>query len=234
MSFNKYVKLLMFFLMIFILSGCGKVVIPDPPLTQNKLVIEMFKNLAKNEHEMAMDKIIKLRAIETENQYLPVMEENEVTNIFMNTVQKHLDNGDIDAAIGVVDEARKRYGLYRSLILAEQDLKSLKTIKYSLDKIQSAESSEQIQSELEQIKKISENYTPAKKLIPMISYQQKLVNNMSNQENRRAKFSLLSDLITARKEKHNLTNILAAELALENMLPENRNSRVPESMISGL
>jgi hypothetical protein len=215
-------------------AGCGKRVIPDPPLTQNKLVIELFKNLANNEHEMAIDKIIKLRAIETENQYLPQMEEFEVSNIYTDSIQKCLDSGDIDAALKIVDDARKRYGLYRSLIAAEEDLKTLKSIQESMDKILSSDSSEQILLEVEQIKKNTASYTPAKKLLPMLAFQQQLADNMANQENRRAKFSLLADLTTARKEKHSTANILAAQLALENMLPENKNSKIRENLLSGL
>ncbi len=215
-------------------TGCGKKTVPDPPLSRNRLTLEMFKNLEDNRHEQAIEKIIKLKALDPENIFLAELEESEVSNIYMSTVQQQLNSGDIDAAIQTVDAARKRHGLYRSLIQADTELKKLKSLKESINNMLRAESSEQVFTEIELSRKIISEYPPAKALEPMLDQKSSEAAGMAKHENIRTRFSLLCDTVSMNKEKLQCAETMAAELELENNLPENKNSRLLPAILSSV
>lgn len=213
-------------------SGCGKKEVPDPPLSRSRLTIEMFKNLEENKHEQAIEKIIKLKAIDAENIFLSELEESEVSNIYTGDVQRQLNAGDIEAAIKIVDAARKRHGLYRSLIQADAELKKLKSLQESISNMLQAESSEQVFAEIEQSGKIVSEYPPAKTLAPMLDKKSIEAARMARRESIRARFSLLCDTVAMRKDKNRCAETMAAEFEFENNLPENKNSRIPAAILS--
>ncbi|MEI8248435.1 MAG: hypothetical protein WCI51_21575 [Lentisphaerota bacterium] len=213
-------------------AGCGKKEVPDPPLSRNRLTIEMFKNLEENKPEQAIEKIIKLKALDTENIFLAELEESEVSNIYMSTVQQQLNAGDIDAAIKTVDAARKRHGLYRSLIQADAELKKLRSLKESVTGMLQAESSEQAFAEIELSGKIAGEYPPAKALEPMLAAKSAEATRMARQESIRTRFSMLCDTAAMRSDKNKCADTIAAEFEIENNLPENKNSRIPATLIS--
>ncbi len=213
-------------------SGCGKKEVPDPPLSRNRLTIEMFKNLEENKHEQAIEKIIKLKALDPENVFLSELEENEVSNIYMGTIRQQLNAGDIEAAIKTVDAARKRHGLYRSLIQADTELKKLKSLQESVSNMLQAESSEQVLAEIEQSRKIISEYPPAKALEPMLDRKSIEAARMARNESIRTRFSLLCDTVSMRQDKNRCAETIAAEFEFENNLPENKNSRIPATILS--
>ena len=213
-------------------SGCGKKEVPDPPLTRNRLTIDMFKNLAENKHEQAIEKIIKLKALDPESVFLAELEEEEVSNIYMSSVQQQLNEGDIEAAIKTVDAARKRHGLYRSLIQADVELRKLRSLQESVVNMLQAESSEQVFAEIEQSGKIISEYTPAKALEPMFARKSIEAASMARQESICTRFSLLCDTVLMRQDKNRCAETIAAEFEIENNLPENKNSRLPATILS--
>ncbi len=213
-------------------AGCGKKEVPDPPLTRNRLTVDMFKSLEDNKHEQAIEKIIKMKALDTENIFLAELEESEVSNIYMGTVQQQLNAGDIEGAIKTVDAARKRHGLYRSLIQADTELKKLRSLQESVANMLQAESSEQVFAELEQSQNIVSEYPPAKALEPMLVRKSIEAARMARQESLRTRFSLLCDTVTMRNDKNKCADTIAAEFELENNLPENKTSRIPANFLS--
>lgn len=220
------------FIMLAGIAGCGKKEIPDPPLSQIRLVSDIFKNLDENKHEQAIDKIIKLKAIDPENAFLSEVEENEVNNIYLSTVQQQLNSGDVNAALKTIDQARKKHGLYRSLMQADAELKNLRALQESVARMQQAESSEPVYAEIELCRKIVSEYPPAKTLEPMLQKKQREADRMARQENIRARFSLLCDTVTSRQNSLTCAKTMAAEFEFENNLPENRNSRVPATLFA--
>lgn len=213
-------------------AGCGKKEVHDPPLTRNRLTVDMFKSLEDNKHEQAIEKIIKMKALDPENIFLAELEESEVSNIYMGTVQQQLNAGDIDGAIKTVDAARKRHGLYRSLIQADAELKKLRSLQESVANMLQAESSEQVFAELEQSQNIVSEYPAAKALEPMLARKSAEAARMARQESSRTRFSLLCDTAAMRNEKNKCADTIAAEFELENNLPENKTSRIPASILS--
>ncbi|MFA6102780.1 MAG: hypothetical protein WCV67_15280 [Victivallaceae bacterium] len=212
-------------------AGCGKKEVPDPPLSRNRLTVDMFKSLEEDKHEQAIEKIIKLKAVDTENVFMAELEESEVSNIYMSTVQQQLNAGDIDAAIRTVDNARKRHGLYRSLIQADAELKKLRSLQESIGNMLQAESSGQVLAEIETSRKIIGEYPPAKALEPMLDKKSIEAARMAGQESIRTRFGLLCDAITMRQDKNRCAETIAAELELENNLPENKNSRISAAIL---
>ncbi|MHB9138379.1 MAG: hypothetical protein ACYC4Q_03130 [Victivallaceae bacterium] len=214
------------------IAGCGKKDIPDPPLSQNRLVSDVFKDLADNKHEQAIDKIIKLKAIDPENVFLAELEENEVNNIYMNTVQQQLDAGNVNAALKTIEQARKKHGLYRSLMQVDAELKNLRSLQEAVTRMQQAESSDRVYAEIELCRKIISEYPSAKALEPMLRRNQIEADRMARKENMRSRFSLLCDISTSRQNSLTCAKTMTAELELENNLTENRNSRVPATLFT--
>ena len=220
------------FIMLAGMAGCGKKEIPDPQLSQIRLVSDIFKNLADNKHEQAINRIIKLKAIDPENVFLAELEENEVNNIYLSTVQEQLNAGDVNAALKTIDQARKKHGLYRSLMQADAELKNLRALQESTARMQQAESSERVYAEIELCRKIVSEYPPAKTLEPMFQKKQREADRMARQENIRGRFSLLCDAVTALQNNMNSAKTMAAEFEFENNLPENKNSRVSVTLLA--
>jgi hypothetical protein len=213
-------------------AGCDKKEVPDPPLSQNRLVVDIFKDLEANRHEQAIGKIIKLKAIDAENIFLVELEENEVNNIYMSTVQQQLNSGDVNAALKTIEQARKRHGLYRSLMQADAELKNLRTLQEAVGRMQQAESSDRIFAEIELCRKVISEYPPAKTLEPMLQKKQLESERMARQENIRSRFSLLCDAVTMRRNNSSYAKTMIAEFEFENNLPENKNSRVPATLFT--
>lgn len=213
------------------IAGCGKQPIPDPPRSRSRLTIEIFKDLELNRHEPAAEKIVKLKAVDPENVFLAELEENEVCNIYMDTIQRQLNAGDIDAAIKTVEQARRKHGLYRGLIQVEVELKKLKELQEAVNNMRQAEQSEPLFAEIERVRQIISDYPPAQILGPMLNQKAAAAAALARQENLRARFSLLCDLVAMRQYRRHWAETMAAELEFENRLPENKNSRLPENLL---
>ena len=66
---------------------------------------------------------------------------------------------------------------------------------------------------------------------PMLNKKSIEAARMAGQESIRTRFGLLCDAITMRQDKNRCAETIAAELELENNLPENKNSRISAAIL---
>jgi hypothetical protein len=216
------------------LVGCGKKEIPSPPAAHALLVKKLFNNLSKKQHDPAIKRIQKLRALTPSNEFLIQLEEREFCNNYIREAQKLLDDGKVPQALTVISAAKKKYPLNRNLLAIQIELIQLEGLQKRIKLLNSAKSSKEMNLQINAIAQFIKKYPAAKALRPLLrkeilqSFKQKL------NEEERARFDLLCDLAMARKAERpdqSLNNTLLAILSIDNAETINKIERVKPDLL---
>ena len=211
------------------LVGCGKKEIPPPPMAHALLVKKMFNNLSKKQHDPAVKRIQKVRALAPSNEFLIQLEERESCNKHIRKAQKLLDAGKVSQALTAINTARHLYPLNRNLLAIQMELIQLEGLQKHIKLLNAARSSKEMNLQINAIALFIKKYPDGKALRPLLrkkilqSFKQKL------HEEERARFDILCDLATARKTERpdqSLNNTLLAILNIANAATVNKAERI--------
>jgi len=211
------------------LVGCGKEEIPPPPTAHALLVKNLFDNLSKRQHDPAVKRIQKVRALAPANEFLIQLEEREFCNNHIRKAQKLLDVGKVSQALTVVNSTRHKYPLNRNLLAIQIELIQLEGLQKRIKLLNAARSSKEMNLQINAIAQFIKKYPEGKVLRPLLrkkilqSFKQKLY------EEERARFDILCDLATARKAERldqSLNNTLLAIVNIANAATVNKKERV--------
>jgi tetratricopeptide (TPR) repeat protein len=219
---------------LIVITGCKKEEIPPPPSTHTLLVKNLFINLDKQQHEIAVKRIQKVRALSPNNEFLIQMEERELCNYYIKKAQEKLDIGDIDSALAEIKKALQQYALNRNLLSIQKELMTLKEIKQHIELMNAAATSKDMNLQINQIVACIRNYPKAKDLQPMLRKKVLEAFKMKLAEEKRARFDLLCDLKSAQesvKKDESLNQTLRALLDVANSQAVNKSDRVSAELL---
>lgn len=110
---------------------------PPPPVERNDLVVRFFRSLRQADGDTAAMQCEKLYAMEKRNYFLLRLINVQQANNYVRAAQNHLDAGDLEAAVKVLEKGLKRHpdnanllrelGLLRKLRLAEKLFLTMRT-----------------------------------------------------------------------------------------------------------
>lgn len=120
----------------FLFCACTPEV-PPPPVERNDLVVRFFRSLRQADGDAAAMQCEKLYAMEKRNYFLLRLIHVQQANNYIRAAQNHLDAGDLEEAVKVLEKGLKRYpenanlirelGLLRKLRLAEKLFLTMRT-----------------------------------------------------------------------------------------------------------
>ncbi len=139
-------------LLLLLSAGCGRQPHPPPPLENSSLLLRMFDNLARNNSEVAAEQALKLRTQLPDNAYLGKILNTQRANSYVTRAARDLAEGKLDSAIRRVDDGLIRYPLNRSLRETRLELETLKSLRDAAQLIENADSLEELESGLNQLR----------------------------------------------------------------------------------
>ena len=230
----RYFSALIFAAMLAVLAGCGDKKPPPPPTAHVLLVKKLFDNLSKGQHIAAYKRVQKVRALDPNNEFLIQMEEREYCNAQVEAAQKMLDANQVSSALDIIKKARLKFPLNRNLLAAENDLKILQALKGHIKLLNVATTSQQMNTQIDNINNIIKKYPSAKTLTPFLRKKIKLAFKTNLAEKERARFDLLCDIKSvhnAKRPNPNLSSALKAALKVANDATVNKNQRVKATLL---
>ena len=122
--------------LVFLFCACTPEV-PPPPVERNDLVVRFFRSLRQADGDTAAMQCETLYAMEKRNYFLLRLINVQQANNYVRAAQNHLDAGDLEAAVKVLEKGLKRHpdnanllrelGLLRKLRLAEKLFLTMRT-----------------------------------------------------------------------------------------------------------
>ena len=110
---------------------------PPPPVERNDLVVRFFRSLRQTDGNTAASQCEKLYAMEKRNYFLLRLISVQQANNYIRSAQNHLNAGNLEQAIRVLETGLKRYpgngkllrelGLLRKLRMAEKFFLAMRT-----------------------------------------------------------------------------------------------------------
>jgi hypothetical protein len=227
-------RYLIVFIFTIILTGCGKEEIPPPPTAHALLAKKLFDNLERKNHEAAVKRIQKVRAIDSSNEFLVQLEEREYCNHYIEQVQKQLDANNLPQALSKITEARKKYPLNHNLLAIDEELKQLRKLQTHIRLLNTATSSREMNIQINAISQFIKKYPAGKALLPLLRKRIKKAFKQKLYERERARFDLLCDLKAARDTEtpdQNLNDTLIAVLTADNAATVNKKEHTKPNLL---
>jgi hypothetical protein len=197
-------------------QGCGRNSAPDPPLSRSRLTLELFKNLEKKKHDIALAKIRRLRQIDKNNIFLAYLELNELSNIALISAGKELEKGRPEKALKILSSAEKEIRGSKRLTEAVKKILFVKKISELLKKMNRPVDSIQLARAAVAFRTIMKSFPPSQVFAPYVNKKIRIAYQLEKVENKEAVKSLISEIKIALNENNNLAETMLAELAVEN------------------
>ena len=222
------------FIFVIMLVGCGEKDIPPPPTAHALLVKNLIKNLIKHNHEAAVKRIQKVRALDDSNEFLIQLEEREFCNIYITQAQKQLDANKISQALATIVIARKTYPLNRNLLATQTELVQLSGLQKYIKLLNSASSSREMNTQINAVSQFIKKYPEGKILSPLL--RKKIVKAFKQKlyEQERARFDVLCELKAVRNAERPdqlVNDAVLAILATANAATINKKERVKTDLL---
>ena len=196
-----------------IFTGCGKKAAPDPPLTETKLVLRIFKDLQLKQHQRAADQITRLIAMKPDDEFLYQLKTSELDNIYLDHIQVMVAENKLDEAIDLLRKAEVAQGRNKRFVEIQKDLQTLVEIRNLVQAIEYPVSGEKLEADAVKLKAILRDYKPGLAYLPVVEEKIAISRLMRRTEQHRALFSIYSDIAVARKNgDKDMASLLTAVL----------------------
>ncbi len=182
-----------------ILAGCGKEQAPEPPLTETKLVLQIFKDLKEKKHQDAADQLTRLTAIQPQNEFLYQLKSAELDNIYLDRILELIADNDLDEAIVMLKKAEISQGRSKRLVELQKELTFLVQIRDLVKAVEYPVSGAKLEEDAVKLKRLLKDYAPAAPYLPALDAKIAVSRQMRRTEQSRAMFSVYSDIAVARK-----------------------------------
>lgn len=201
-----------------LLWGCEQKSIPEPPLDQNRLLLDALQNIKAQHHDIALARLQKLKLIYPDNVALAALIDTEFDNIFIHKVQCSLANGNLDAALQIIQRGLKMRPLDPQLIATKEKLRQLQQVKSSFDNLAQQNNAKALQSAIKQAAALLKKHPELKDYRKILQTYRKLAQLMEKDELNNARLDLAADLKTVKQispKNRALIGTMQAELEIE-------------------
>ena len=120
-------------------SGCSKH--PEPPFERMELVARFFRSVRNGEFDAAAQQGRKLYTLDRNNSFLLHLVTIHESNVYLRRAQKALNSGDVNGALKILDEGRKRYPDNRTVGVCYSKVLQLRNAKKLIAAMEKAQSS---------------------------------------------------------------------------------------------
>ena len=170
-------------LALLFLAACSDNDLPSPPKAHPELLLEIYDATAKGEHELALVKIERLRAIEKTSVFLSELEAVERNNAVMERVNDLVGKGDFSTALKVLEAEEIKNGKHEDMTEAKEQLAQLMKVDSLLRDAQSAHSSAKLKKAVSGLHTAAKNIMISQKIQNFIQRKESEVTAMQMAEN---------------------------------------------------
>lgn len=212
MSYKQYCLALAVMAALLPSWGCGKKKVPDPQLTEARLVLGILDELQANRHEAACSKIDRLIVLDRANTFLYKLKASELNNVYLETVHELLEGNKVAEAIEVIKKAELNYGRNPQMTRTLEDLLFIQRIDELIGRILKPGNGTELERDCMALRVLIKDYAPAEPYQPMIWEKLEVARAMQRMEEARAIFGLRSDLAaTAARGDSQVSDTMAAQ-----------------------
>jgi len=175
-----YRLLPMLLLAAFLITGCEKKRVADPPTARAELTTRLYDALQDKRYEEALAIIDKLLASDPDDVDLLEMQIRVTANMHTVQIQQAVDDGDLDKALQLLREARKKHPAIRQFLDMEEEITALTELRDAAGTLANAKTIPELRKALETIRlmDISGQYPQAVALQKDIAKRQQDLKNM--------------------------------------------------------
>lgn len=144
LAFSYSKNILLLFAACFVLmsgASCGKAKLPEPPKAKPQLLLEIYDSLKAGDHNAALNKIQRMKAIEKTSIFLAELELLERSNLIMSEAKKLVADGKYDEALKFLNESATTLGSADDLKLAISDINKIANLEKLLASVKSPKDS---------------------------------------------------------------------------------------------
>ena len=170
-------------------SGCSKREVPPPPKTQPELLLEVYDSARKNQYNVTLLKLQKMRALDPTSVFLAELENTVQFNRLTAVVSTYLKMGHFEAALNALQDYEKRNGLNEYTTTMKERLFLISSLDRQIRQVKQAKRSEDLENEINNLKKTAKNIKLSPKIVnfmrkkeSMIPELRKIEEKLTNQE----------------------------------------------------
>ena len=147
-----------------IFSGCSDSQVPDPPSARAELTGRLYEALQYKRDAEALAIINKLLALEPDDVDLLEMRDRVTVNACTRAVQTHVNSGNLDKALQVVNKYRQEHSTLPGLKVLQARISELILLRDCAANLAAANDISTLVTQLEKIAPLAAKYPQAKQL----------------------------------------------------------------------
>ena len=177
-----------------LLTSCGKETAPDPPRSENRLVIELFNSLKNKDHDTTLKKIERLRILKPGNAFLIKLQRREEYNRIIIRLRQYLDEDNYIDAIEYIDKQISLYAKLKELKPLQKQVHRLAEISTLISLINKTDKASKLKKYTEKLKNLTKSINN-KQLSEFIREKEILATQLSLVENKKFEiFDIILDI----------------------------------------
>ena len=163
-------------------SGCSKREVPPPPKTQPELLLEVYDSARKNQYNVTLLKLQKMRALDPTSVFLGELENTVRFNRLTAVVNTYLQMGHFEAARNALQDYEKRYGYTDYTSRAKERLSLIVQLDQQIRQIKQSDRSDYLDREIKELKNLSKNIKLSPKIVNFVRKKESMIPEMRKVE----------------------------------------------------
>ena len=156
-------------------SGCSKREVPPPPKTQPELLLEIYDSARKNQYNVTLLKLQKMRALDPTSVFLAELENTVRFNRLTGVVNAYLQMGHFEAAMNALQDYENRYGYSEYTTGTKEKLSLVVQLDRQLRQIKQANRSDQLEREIRGLRTLAKNVKLSPKIVNFLQKQESMI-----------------------------------------------------------
>lgn len=189
--------------------------IPPPPKAETDLIYSLFNSLKNDKYQIAVQKVKRLRLLSPSDYYLANIEYKIEIDSEFAEVQNSLDDGKINKAKEIIDNAVQKYGARPQLLNARKKLNSLVKANKLTEKIVNAKTSSEIAIPTGELNRLIQTNKFIKPLKTFTDYSLDRARILMSREEIMAVNDLKADIDVIRITDSSILSTAIAQLSIE-------------------
>ncbi|MBO4647987.1 MAG: hypothetical protein J5806_07510 [Lentisphaeria bacterium] len=163
-------------------AGCSRQKPPPPPKTQPELLLGIYDAARRQQYEATLLKIQKMRALNPSSIFLAELENTVRFNRLTAVVNTYLQMGKFESALNALQDYEKQHGYSEITTRTKERLFFMARLDRGLGKLKTARRSEELESEIEDLKKLTKNIELTPKIVNFIRNKESVIPELRKLE----------------------------------------------------
>jgi len=163
-------------------AGCSRQKAPPPPKTQPELLLGIYDDARRQQYEATLLKIQKMRALNPSSIFLAELENAIRFNRLTAVVNTYLRMGNFESALNALQNYEKQHGYSEITTRTKERLFFMARLDRGIGKLKRARRSEELESEIEDLKNLTKNVELTPKIVNFIKNRESMIPELRKLE----------------------------------------------------